>query len=485
MNIEDNTYFIINQFTTALLCLFFVYFLWRDYSSKNDSLFKRVSPTIIIPALLSMFAVLFIYFLNNFGLEAFFLAFSFAMALTFSVLDPKYAVSFFIFLLISRPWENFHNELMLSMPRDTFFVCFLSFAGHKILRRQFFFEWSASTALLLAYACWTFFGAVLSGQSSIALHEFSEVFVKGIIAYILIVNVIDREEVILPVQAALILAVSEKAAISFYKSYILGIVADGGRLTSVGILENSNDIAAILILGIPFLVMFFKDLGNKAISIFLSLLVSGVFVALIWESKSRGAVLALGALVVAAIWLRARNKRIATMVMVLGAVGMVGLMSTVKRDSKDLDGSTNNRIIYWKAGINMGVRNPLFGVGLAGYNRNLLQYAEGHVGSEGKNKTIHSTWLLALAESGIPGFLFYCSMWPLALMAAYRIRENHPEYFLSIVSYGLAITFLSHTYMLYPYILLAMTVASSKLGHRKEEVSYLSDVTLGSGVKVC
>lgn len=485
MDIENSTFFIVNQFTTALLCLFYVYFIWRDYHAKSDSLFLRVSPAIIVPAMVSMFSVLFIYFFNNFGVEAFFLAFSFSLALTFSVLDPKYAVSFFVFLLISRPWEYFKNDLMLSMPRDVFFICAMSFIGHKILRKQFFFEWSLTTAVLLAYAAWTFFGAILCGHSSIAMHEYSEVFIKGVIAYLLIVNVIDRKETVLPVQAALILAVSEKAAISFYKSMILGEVAEGGRLTSVGILENSNDIAAILLLGIPFIALFFKDIGNRALAFLLGAISTCVLVALVWESKSRGAVLSLGALAVAAFWLRAKNKKMASIIVVAGAVAMFGLMSAVKRDAKDLDGSTSNRIIYWKAGINMGVRNPLFGVGIAGYNRNLLAYANGHVGTEGKNKTIHSTWLLSLAESGIPGFILFCSMWPLAMIGAYRIREKHPEYFLALVSYGLAITFLSHTYMLYPYILLAMTNASSRLAYKAQEESYLSDLTLGSQVKVC
>ena len=183
---------------------------------------------------------------------------------------------------------------MLAMPRDVFFVCALSFVCHKILKKQFYFEWSVSTMLLLTFAAWTFFGAAVSGHSSVALHEYSEVFIKGIIAYILIVNVIEREDVILPVQSALILAIVEKAAVSFYKTFILEEMADGGRLVSVGILENSNDIAAILILGIPFLVFFFRHLRPKPLAYFFSIAGLIIFSILVWQTKSRGAVLALG-----------------------------------------------------------------------------------------------------------------------------------------------------------------------------------------------
>lgn len=483
--LEESYTFLVNQFTTALLCLFFIYSLWRDYNGQSSAAFKRLDIKIIVPLFASIFVSLFVYFLSSFGVPAFFLAFCFSLAITFSIYDPKYAVSFFIFLLISRPWEIFPNELMLAMPRDVFFICFVSFLAHKALKKQFYFEWSLTTLLVLTFAAWTFFGAAVAGHSAVALNEYSEVFIKGIIAYLLIVNVIDREDVILPVQCALILAICEKAAVSFYKSFILGDVASGDRLTSVGILENSNDIAAILILGIPFLVMFFKDLRPKALGYFFALIGLSVLVLLVWQTKSRGAILSLGALTVTALWLKAQNKKIATILVVLGSLTAIGLVSTIKRDAADLEGSTSNRIIYWKAGLNMGIRNPLFGVGLAGYNRNLLQYAEGHVGTEGKNKTIHSTWLLALAETGIPGFLSYMMLWPLALIAAYRMKEKRPEYFLAIIAYGLAISFLSHTYMLYPYILIAMTIASARLEQKNIQTRYYSDVAIGSQVRAC
>ena len=49
------------------------------------------------------------------------------------------------------------------------------------------------------------------------------------------------------------------------------------------------------------------------------------------------------------------------------------------------------------------------------------------------------------------------------------MRNEHPEFILAMLSYGTAITFLSHTYMLYPYILLGLTVASGQF-YLKEEV---------------
>ena len=44
------------------------------------------------------------------------------------------------------------------------------------------------------------------------------------------------------------------------------------------------------------------------------------------------------------------------------------------------------------------------------------------------------------------------------------------EYLMGIAGYGMAITFLSHTYMLYPYILLGLTVASGQFYMKQDEV---------------
>ena len=109
-------------------------------------------------------------------------------------------------------------------------------------------------------------------------------------------------------------------------------------------------------------------------------------------------------------WLKAKNKKIASFIVILGLIGSIGAMSTLKRSSEDTEASTQNRMIFWKAGINMAVRNPLFGVGYEGYIPNLLRYANGNVGTDGTKMTIHSTWLLALAETGFVGFFLYMAI---------------------------------------------------------------------------
>ena len=459
----DEYLFVIHQFVAALLSLIFIYCAWKDLAAKTYDQLIHVSKKTSFYLLTGIFLGLFFYFLFEWGPGLIILSFTYALFFTLLLYDPKFAVSFFIFLLISRPWEFYKNELMNSILRDAFVLCISSFIVHKVIRKKFYYTWNFGNTMILFFSIWAFVSILASGDSSVGLDVFGEVFVKNIIIYFLIVNVIDKSEFIFPIQSALVLGITEKAFTSFYRSIILGDVAAGGRLQSTGILENSNDIAAILILSVPFIFVFTRYLKSPYLKVLINLLLLAFYGELIWQAKSRGAFLGVGALIATSIWLIAKNKKAATIALVGILAVTISLMSLIKRDEADVAGSTENRKIFWQAGIKMGLKNPLFGIGYAGYNNHLFEYADGNVGSEGSNKTAHSTWILALAETGVVGSFFYLGVWIYALVQAWRMRELHPEYILAMLSYGTAITFLSHTYILYVYILLGLVVASGQL----------------------
>jgi len=483
MGIGDDFTLNVHQFVLGALSLFFLYFSWRDIKAQTIENLPNISRKYIGFTLASTFIGLTLFFIHEWGSVGIVLGLFLALLITLSLYDPKYAVAFFIFMLISRPWEFIKDELFFSFPRDIFFICLISFLAHRIFRRKFFFHWNLTDALVLFYSAWVFFSTFVTVDPSRAMVEYGEVFIKGIIIFFLIINVIDKKEFIMPIQTALIAAITEKAIVSFYNSIILGFVADGDRLTSVGIFENSNDIAAIMILVVPFSLAFAKKFQNKIFRYSAYFIILSFYSYLIWEAKSRGAVLGLGMMYISWFWLSAKNKKKATILVGVGAL-LVGMaMSSIKRNEADIEGSTSNRMIYWTAGVNMGIRNPLLGVGYNNYNRRLLEFTNGHVGSEGKNKTIHSTWLLTLAETGFPGFILYIGIWLLSIRYAWDMRRVHPEYLMAVLSYGTAITFLSHTYMLYPWILLGLIVASAQFYKKLEDSMIKKSPTVDLGVR--
>jgi hypothetical protein len=107
---------------------------------------------------------------------------------------------------------------------------------------------------------------------------------------------------------------------------------------------------------------------------------------------------------------------------------------------------------YIKTGLNMGIRNPILGVGYESYEINFERYAT-EILYEWGHRTAHNTWILAFAETGFLGFGFFVMMFWSAIQMSRQVFDQFPEYLVSLVGYAIAFSFLSHTYLLYPYML--------------------------------
>lgn len=479
MIIDHDYVFIIHLFSVALLAASFAFYFTKDAVITHDMGYSRVSAPLKLVSFFIFFLGLAAYFFYYWSWSGLLLGIFLSLLITFSLIHPKYAVSFFTFMMISRPWEFIKADLFSSFPRDIFYICAISFIGHSIIQKKFYFRWNMACAFTLAYAIWTFFSVFVTVNPAYFLNDYVEVFTKGIIIYFLIVNIVDKKDYINPIQVSLVISILEKAVISFYKSVVLGITADGERLTSVGILENSNDIAAILILSVPFLLARFRKGYSIPIKVVIYSFISLVYGYLVWESKSRGAILGYGALFIVWFFVNLKTRKQMITTTIIGSLVLLGLIFSVKRDSGDINESTKNRITYWKAGLKMGAKNPVLGVGYGNFQVKLFEYTDGHVGSEGRYKTVHSNWLLPLAETGVLGFVFYISIWITSLLYSWRMRKEHPEFIMAIASYGVAITFLTHTYMLYPWILLAIISSSMKFYRAKEVQEVKREILTG------
>ena len=463
----------LHQFFFCLTLLGFGFCLFNDLGtiSRNKDKKKIVEMSLILGGIT---LGSFLYLMSFWGIEGIFMALSFAGFIGLSIYRPKYAVGLFVYILLSRPWETFDNDMMSSMPRDISYLVMLSLVGHKILNRQFYFRFNIGTFLFILFAIWMFFSAFFASHQADALSMYNEIFTKGVILFILIQNGIESTEDILPTKLALVSAILEKSVISFYKTYLqdtgsLGEASE--RLVSVGILENSNDIAAIFILAIPFTAYFILNSKLRPFNYIVAIVAVISMGILIMGAQSRGAVLGLAGLIGAFFFTRLKSKKSIALVMMLSLLGGVLVMGKLSRSSSDLEGSTGNRIIYWKAGINMGLRNPLFGVGFWGFQDHFSSYAlDGETGSEAGHREVHSAWLQVLSEGGVIAFALYLGLWGYALFCSFMIRSKNPEYLISLVGYGITITFLSHAYLLYAPILLALTITQYHMGKQPEKL---------------
>src|SRR5207302_10031172 len=183
-------------------------------------------------------------------------------------------------------------------------------------------------------------------------------------------------------------------------------------------------------------------------------LFTGFSVLVIWYTKSRGAMLALAVQILTAGTLKTSGNKWLRMLLLAGLLGAgyVAAVKAIPRDPEDMLVSTENRITYWKAAVNMSLHHPIWGVGYGQFEQNVWQH-----------QTAHSSWFLAFAESGILGGLLFVAFFVAVLWTAWSIRRQYPEQLYALVGYGVAMTFLSHTYLIYPYMLAGLIIASDSL----------------------
>lgn len=463
----------IQQVFLGLLALAFSFFIFKDIELIKSAL--NTQTRIILTSVLGITAIgLGINFTQDLGVQGLIYSIEFALLITFSLLGPKYAISFFIYLLLSRPWEVYDHQLIESMPRDIFYLTALVLLAYKIIKKEFFFRFNLGSLFVIGLTVWIFLSAFFSSNQSESIRMFGEIYMKGVIVFFLIQNGFNKGEDLTLSKLTLVLAIIEKSIISFYQTYLEsltshGVVEDYSRLESVGILSNSNDIAAIFILAIPFALFLVLKTRLKPFTWIAAIALGILMSYLVWKSQSRGAMLALMATGASYFFIRLKSKKHIILVSILAIVAALGSFALMKRKAQDLEGSTQNRIIFWKAGANMAIRNPVFGVGFWGFNDNFAAYAiDGNTGTEGTHMTAHSSWVQVMAETGFMGLFFFLSLWLYSMKRGFEIRKNQPEYFMSLVGYGVTITFLSHAYLLFPYILCALSITQASLDQDQE-----------------
>src|SRR5690606_2790447 len=150
---------------------------------------------------------------------------------------------------------------------------------------------------------------------------------------------------------------------------------------------------------------------------------------LVWDPASRGALLGICSIVGVYALMENKGKKVMTLAMIAAVGATMDSLSLMSGVSEDLDCQTSDRLLPWKAGFNMAIRNPLFGVGIGGYPKNLVAYApDGNVGTEKEHMTAHSSWVLVLSEGGFPAILFFAGLWGYAIYCAWQMRHQYPEY---------------------------------------------------------
>lgn len=225
------------------------------------------------------------------------------------------------------------------------------------------------------------------------------------------------------------------------------------RLQSKGLFADPNDLASILLMTLPWGLKIWRPLTRY--------LFTTIWLYAIFKSSSRGALLGLAAL--AGTWtllkISSTPKRLGILIAVLVALSVFS--KNLHRDADDLDQSASSRTNYWKAGINMALKQPILGVGFGSYPLEFERYAP-EILYEWGERTAHSTWILILAETGFVGAFIFLSLFKTVCQAAWQGRHERPELLYSLVAYSTCMSFLSHSYTIFPWFLFGLILAASR-----------------------
>jgi len=392
-----------------------------------------------------------------------FIGLELAIGVVLALLHPANALCFMVLLSILRPWEiGSPNPLLGSIPRLGVGLCAFSFLIHPKQHARLTPRAKRAALFLAAFAGWTLLSALRTPSITQTLSHWFDDYFKVLAIFALALYLIESERSVRELQMTLVIASLSLMASGIYRFANYGLTE--GRLISAGTIGDPNDVGALIVMALPFALVpaFAKRSGAFARTA--GVLFGGAAAFVIWLTRSRGTMLALVGQFLVLRLVKNPRKRLALLftAVVLGA-GYMGLMQLIPREQDDMEASQSSRITYWKTAVNMAAHNPLFGVGYSQYPEQYMSYAVGHVYERG-NRTAHSSWFLALGETGAVGFVFFVGFFISVLKIAWKNRAQRPAQLFAVAGYGVAMSFLSHTYAHFLYTLMALVLASDGVG---------------------
>lgn len=338
-------------------------------------------------------------------------------------------------------------------------------------------------AIVLSHLSHSYFGGAIQ-----SINEFFPVF----ISYFIIAHTINTEQklklfLLLLISCAAFLAFEGILEVSNGESYFgvkaleqgVGYNDDGSRIFVqrikwVGPFADPNDLAMVFVFAVPILL----DLLLKRI-IFFPLITLGLILYGLYLTNSRGGMLSLLVSLFVFFVLRYKSVKGMTIGLCLGAVLMIFGPSRMGEMSASED-SAHGRLDAWYNGYQMFQSSPLFGVGKGMF-------------TDFYTLTAHNSFVLVISELGLLGAIFFvgCFYYPLVngYNTIFRSKSSctdmnllsiHNALLSSLMGLIISMFFLSRSYVLLPYMCVALLMFFTRLVDNKVgEASYFNIAEIG------
>ena len=311
-----------------------------------------------------------------------------------------------------------------------------------------------------------------------AWKTFSEILVKTLVIFVVLVNVV-RTELRLKLLILLVLAVSVYLSINAINDYRMGVFQVGdmetrrivGRIK--GLFENSNDLALHLVTMIPIAVALGIS-GRNPLKKLVYFGITGLMVGAVIVTFSRGGFIGLVAATVVLVRRLGKKNRVATTgALVFAVILFLALapgafstrLSTIFNSAADITGSASQRTQVLKRSVVVALRYPVFGVGIGNFRH-----------KSPRNLETHNAYTQVGAEMGLAAMVVYI-LFLIHPIRRMRLIENesfaHPDrrrfYYLSIglqaslIGFMFSSFFGAVAYQWYVYYLVGYAVCLHRL----------------------
>jgi O-antigen ligase len=306
--------------------------------------------------------------------------------------------------------------------------------------------------------------------------EFSSTFIRCIVIFVVMINVV-RTEARLKGLMFLAIVAGIWLSIEAINDYRLGLMTvEGYRAAGrgTGIFGNTNDMALHLVTVLPISVALM--LGSKgAVRKLIYGACATLMIAAIVLSYSRGAFLGMLVVVLFIAWKLGRQRRLEIIFAVLGFAGLIVLFAPDKYGSRllsifipslDAEGSADSRRGELFRSIYVALRHPLLGIGMGNYQPEMSY----------KGLVTHNSYTQVAAEMGMTALACYVMfvVTPLKKLGqiareTFETRRDSRFYYLalgiqaSLIAYLISSFFLSVAYVWYVYYLVAYAVCLRRL----------------------
>ncbi|HVS83793.1 MAG TPA: O-antigen ligase family protein [Pyrinomonadaceae bacterium] len=385
------------------------------------------------------------------------------------------ALLLFTIILYARPAEFYPSGLTASIALVVGVVTLAVFVPSQLSLEGSLTARPREVSLVLLFCLTGLLSIPLAIDPAQAWHEFSDTFIRCIVIFVVMVNVVRTEK---RLNGLLLLALATGIWLSLgaINDYRLGLMTvegyrAGGR--GGGIFGNSNDMALFLVTIVPIAIALLLSSRSLARKFLFGgcavLMVSGIVL-----TYSRGGFIGLLVALTFSAWKAGQRRRLEIVVvgfLIVAAFlalvpGYALRLASILVPSLDPLGSSEARSGELVRSLYVAIRHPIFGIGMGNYAPEMSY----------RGLVTHNSYTQVAAEMGMAALVCYTMfiVTPLKKLGqiareAFGAKANSHFYYLavglqaSLVGYMVCSFFASVAYLWYVYYLVAYAVCLRRL----------------------